>query len=112
MSRSPEQKYQKTGTPGTHFIWNKEFEYSANTEKLHRWLKLHGYKRSALTEIVGIGWDKAKFVYAKGNFTLYEAKKLAVGVGMSLYDFIDIFLSDIYPVTPGDFDILSDDEEL
>ena len=29
---------------------------------------------------------------------------------MSLYDFIDIFLSDIYPVTQEDFDIVSEKE--
>lgn len=108
MSRPPEQSFR---IDRKGFNWNKEFEYCADSKKLKRWMKSHGYSRKAMVEIAGIGFDKARYIYAKGNFTLYEAKKLAVGVGMSLYDFIDIFLSDIYPVTPGDFDILSDEDE-
>lgn len=106
MSRPSDQSYiiNKKG-----FNWDKEYEYTADVKKLHRWMKKHGYTRKALIDFSGIGANKSQFIYAKGNFTLYEAKKLAVGVGMSLYDFIDIFLSDIYPVTPGDFDLLSDD---
>lgn len=108
MSRPPEQSYR---IDRKGFKWNKDFDYTADVKKLHRWMKDHKYSRRSMTDIAGIGKTKAQFIYAKGNFTLYEAKKLAVGVGMSLYDFIDIFLSDIYPVTPGDFDLLSDDEE-
>lgn len=109
MSRSRDQSFR---IDRKGFNWDKTFDYSANPIKLQKWMKSHGYKRSVLINIAGIGQNRSQYVYAKGNFTLHEAKKLAVGVGMSLYDFIDIFLSDIYPVTPGDFDILSDDEEL
>ena len=109
MSRPPDQSFR---IDRKGFDWKKEFEYTADVKKLKKWMKRNGYTRKAMTDIAGIGFDKARFVYAKGNYTLYEAKKLAVGVGMSLYDFIDIFLSDIYPVTPGDFDLLSYDETM
>lgn len=101
MSRSYRQSYR---IQGKGFNWKQEYEYTANVKKLKKWMRKNGYTRDSLTELVGIGLDKARFVYAVGNYTLYEAKKLAVMTGMSLYDFIDIFLADIYPVTKGDFD--------
>lgn len=102
MARPPDQSYR---IDRKGFNWNKELEYTADVKKLHKWMRKHGYTRKAMVEIAGIGFDKARFIYARGNFSLYEAKRLAVGVGMSLYDFIDIFLSDIYPVTDGDYNL-------
>ena len=106
-----EQSYKVKIGDKRKIQWGKAWDYSADTKKLKRWMKDHGYTKRALRESSGMGKEKASFIYSKGNFSLYEAKRLAVYVGMSLYDFIDIFLSDIYPVTPGDFDLLSDDDE-
>lgn len=111
MTRRTEQSYKVQNKKERKILWDKKFEYSADTKKLKKWMKDHKYSTRALREASGMGVQKSEYIYAKGNFTLYEAKKLAVHVGMSLYDFIDIFLSDIYPVTPEDFDVLSDDEE-
>lgn len=88
---------------GVGLDWEKEYEYAADVPKLQKWFHEHGYKRHAMWKIVGLGVNTARYFYAKGNFTIESAKKLAVATGMSLYDFIDIFLSDIYPVTEGDF---------
>ena len=112
MTRRTEQSYKVQNKKERKILWDKKFEYSADTKKLKKWMKDHKYSTRALREASGMGIQKSEYIYAKGNFTLYEAKKLAVHVGMSLYDFIDIFLSDIYPVTPEDFDILSDEDEL
>ena len=107
MPRPPEQSFR---IDRKGFDWKKEIEYGADVKKMQNWMKKHGYNRKSFIELSGIGFDRGRFIYARGNFTLYEAKKLAVLTGMNLYDFIDIFLSDIYPVAQEDFDILSEED--
>ena len=107
MSRPPEQSFR---IDRKGFNWKKEIEYCADTKKMQKWMHKHGYNRKQFLELSGIGFDRGRFVYAKGNFTLHEVKRLAVLTGMNLYDFIDIFLSDIYPVSQEDFNILSEIE--
>lgn len=108
MPLPPDQSYR---IQGKGFDWNKEIEYCANIRKMQKWMRKHGYNRKQFIKLSGIGFDRGRFIYARGNFTLHEAKKLAVLVGMNLYDFIDIFLSDIYPVTQEDFDIVSENDK-
>lgn len=90
--------------------YKRNYEYSADVNKMQKWLKEKGYNQKTFGELANIGYRRRDFVYAKGVFSLYEAKMMAVNSGMSLYDFIDIFLSDIYPVTQEDFDILSEED--
>lgn len=85
-------------------------EYSANLEKLKKWMIEKKYTKKQFLDLCDITTNRGNVLYTIGNFKLNEAKQFALLSGMNLYDFIDIFLSDIYPVTQEDFDIVSEND--